>query len=559
MRTNQNPPSAAALLRKQKQIVVDDWLSAVRANLGTLPEGPSSALINDLPAILDGLIDVLDGKEFSSTAFLNHANSRHLWSEFSAEHLRREYRLLRKVTFAALERDGILSSQDRDLIFDYLDEGYAIAGRRFDELTRFNDRLEKQYLQLLERLVTESAQMQTLAESADGLLDVVRQGMHADAAALLLYQADTMELRLASSKADSPQLAIIYRAAIALAAAAAQTADSTDARLLAVEELRAEARDALEGVGIFWIVFVALPQSGWLPGTLCLGFREKPAFEPVALQLLKVLGERLTIFLSRIDVFEHSKVALERARRDVAVAEADRARLESEGLEREEVAATITHDLRTPLNTAKMGAEVLKQGGARPERVQSVANRVLQAIDRSDRMISNLLDAYRVRSGRQLELTIEKYCMSDLAEEVIRDMKQLYGDRFVLRAPRPVEGFWSRDGMRRVLENLLTNAVKYGAPDTPIVVDIRHINGKMQMSVHNEGPPINPADQARILDAFERAPRGSGAPGWGIGLTFVRGMVHAHGGSLSIESSADRGTTFTVKNPMDSRPFQGGC
>lgn len=558
MRTKRNPPSVAALLRKQRQVIVENWLSAARANLATFPEGPSSALVNDLPAVLDGLIDAFDGKAFSSTAFLNHANSRHLWSAFSAEHLRREYRLLRKVTFAALERDGTLSAEDRDVIIDYLDEGYAIAARRFDELSRFNDQLEKHYLQLIERLVTESAHMQTLAESADGLLDIVRQGMRADAAALLLYQADTLELRLATSTASSSQLASLYRAAIALASATAQTADSPDARLLAAEDLGSEAREALKGIGICWVVFVALPQSSWLPGTLCLGFHEKPVFEPLALQLLKVLGERLTVFLSRVDVFEHSKVALERARRDAAAAEADRARLESEGQEREEIAATITHDLRNPLSTAKMGAEVLKRGVARPERAESVANLVLRAIDRSDRMISNLLDSYRVRSGKQLELTIEKYSMQDVAEEVIKDMKQLYGDRFVLNAPHPVVGFWSRDGMRRVLENLLTNAVKYGAPDTPIVVDVKQLDGRMQMSVHNEGYPLSLEEQARILEPFERARRGPGVPGWGIGLTFVRGMVKAHGGSVFVESSAESGTKFTVRNPMDSRPFQGG-
>lgn len=80
----------------------------------------------------------------------------------------------------------------------------------------------------------------------------------------------------------------------------------------------------------------------------------------------------------------------------------------------------------------------------------------------------------------------------------------------------------------------------------------------MEMSVHNEGVPLTAEDQEKILEPFERAQRGSGVPGWGIGLTFVRGTVEAHGGNLSVESSADSGTTFKVRNPMDSRPFQGG-
>jgi len=307
--------------------VIEQWLSAIRQQMAAVPEGSESALVDDLPTLLDGLADALEGKPFPSSVFLNHANSRHVWSAFSAEHLRQEYKVLRKIIFAELEREGPLSSHDRDVIVDYLEEGLAVAHRRFDELGRFNEQLEKHYLQLIERLVTESAHMQTLAESADGLLDVIRQGMHADAAALLLYQADTLELRLASSTASTPQLAPIYRAAIALASADAQK-QSPEARVVSSESLGGEASQALKGIGINWVVFVALPRSGWLPGTLCLGFRERPSFEPVSLELLQVLGQRLTVFLSRIDVFEHSKVALERARRDAEAAHSERARLE---------------------------------------------------------------------------------------------------------------------------------------------------------------------------------------------------------------------------------------
>lgn len=552
----QEPPSAAALLRKRRQQVIDRWIAAIKANLGTLPEGPSSALVNDVPVMLDCLCDVLEGKAFAATSFVKHANARHLWSTFSAEHLRREYTFLRKAIFATLESEAMLAQRDRDLIIDFLEEGLAVAARRFDDLRHFSDQLEKQYLSLIERLVTESAHMETLSASADRLLEVVREGMHAPTAALLLYQADTMELRLASSASSSPQLASVYRAAVALASAASK--DSPEPRLLSVDELGSENSAALKDIGIEWTILASLPRTSWLPGTLCLGFHEKPVLEPIALQLLKVLGERLTVFLSRIDVYEHSKVALERARRDASIAEIERTRLESEGRRREEIAATITHDLRSPLNAAKMGTEMLSHGVMKREAAQSVASRVLRAIDRSDRMISTLLDTYRVRSGKPLQLTIDNYSMSDLARDVINDLKLVHGDRFVLRAEKKVQGYWSIDGMRRVLENLLTNAVKYGKPGTPITVDVAQVDGKMELRVHNEGPALTTEERDRILDPFERGTLATGTVGWGIGLTFVRGMVDAHGGSIHIESTDDGGTTFIVRNPMDSRPFQGG-
>ena len=131
------------------------------------------------------------------------------------------------------------------------------------------------------------------------------------------------------------------------------------------------------------------------------------------------------------------------------------------------------------------------------------------------------------------------------------------GSHFELHAGSSVVGYWSRDGMRRLLENLLSNAAKYGAPDTPIKVTVEDHEGKMRLTVNNRGAPLSSTEQARILHPYERGEnaRRGGKSGWGIGLTLVRGITDAHGGSLRVVSSEDEGTTFIVENPMDSRPF----
>jgi signal transduction histidine kinase len=82
----------------------------------------------------------------------------------------------------------------------------------------------------------------------------------------------------------------------------------------------------------------------------------------------------------------------------------------------------------------------------------------------------------------------------------------------------------------------------------------------MRLSVHNEGAGLSAGEQARVFRPFERGASAarSGKRGWGIGLTLVHGIIEAHGGVVSVESTPEGGTTFTIENPMDSRPYQEG-
>jgi signal transduction histidine kinase len=174
-------------------------------------------------------------------------------------------------------------------------------------------------------------------------------------------------------------------------------------------------------------------------------------------------------------------------------------------------------------------------------------------------MIHNLLDAHRIRAGKRLPLTIERYDMKDLVDEVVKGLSLVHGDRFVVDAEPDVTGFWSWDAMRRALENLLNNAVKYGDPKAPVTIRLRATEDrKMSLSVHNQGVPLAGEDQARIFLPFERGKSAerTGARGWGIGLTLVKGIVDAHGGTVTVESNREDGTTFTIRNPMDSRSYQ---
>lgn len=232
--------------------------------------------------------------------------------------------------------------------------------------------------------------------------------------------------------------------------------------------------------------------------------------------------------------------------------------LRSERDLRERMVAMLSHDLRSPLTAAKAAAElILRQRGPSPSH-EGLAQRIVRDIDRADRMIRDLLDASRVRAGRELRMEREPCDLVRIAGEVIEALSTIHGPRFSLHAEGRVEGLWDADGIKRVLENLLSNAVKYGDAGRPIDVTVRLREGRAEISVHNWGNPISRDDLGRLFQPYNRtrSAERSGQKGWGLGLTLVQGVVAAHGGRLSVRSDDGQGTTFRVELPLD---FQGAA
>jgi signal transduction histidine kinase len=114
--------------------------------------------------------------------------------------------------------------------------------------------------------------------------------------------------------------------------------------------------------------------------------------------------------------------------------------------------------------------------------------------------------------------------------------------------------------LRRVIENLISNAAKYGSPTGPITLTLEKRASEIDISVHNVGNPLPREELLQLFDPFHRSSTADASPhvGWGLGLTLVRGVAEAHGGRVHVESTPEAGTTFTLSLPLDSRPFQLG-
>ncbi|MFT3838867.1 MAG: HAMP domain-containing sensor histidine kinase [Myxococcaceae bacterium] len=224
---------------------------------------------------------------------------------------------------------------------------------------------------------------------------------------------------------------------------------------------------------------------------------------------------------------------------------------------RDQLFAIVAHDLRNPLSAALTSASLIlrKPNG---DQVPRWAARIVDNIGRVDRMVQDLLDAVRVQTGERPQLQLEECDLVEAVRETLDELRTQHGDRFVLEAPAPVRGHLARDALRRALENLLTNAIKYGSATEPIEVTVELIHGRALISVHNGGPHIPVEKQETLFRAFQRsdAAEKSGQRGWGLGLAQVRAVAEAHGGSIAVSSLPGRGTTFVIDVPADARPFQ---
>lgn len=234
------------------------------------------------------------------------------------------------------------------------------------------------------------------------------------------------------------------------------------------------------------------------------------------------------------------------------------ATLERERDVRDRFVSTLTHDLRTPLTAAKMSSQLIARQAGREGAVPGLAAKICDNIDRADRMIQDLLDANRIRAGLKVNVEFTEFDLRELVEGALDDLTLLYGDRFLVRAEGELRGCWSRQGLRRILENLCSNAVKYGRSGSKVTILLKGTPGEVSLAVRNVGDPIPAREVQRLFETFQRGSgvEASGKKGWGIGLTIIRGIAESHGGRVMVESGED-GTTFTVSLPRDASEFLG--
>lgn len=271
-------------------------------------------------------------------------------------------------------------------------------------------------------------------------------------------------------------------------------------------------------------------------GTIWVAHHDDSRFDREDLRLLLSLSEATTGIVRSFRSYE---------RLEESVAEHSREREL-----RQRLIDTITHDLRTPLTAARLSAQMVQRKVADPA-VQKNLDRIIFNMDRAERMIRDMLDANLVKAGEKLPLLLSDCDAGEVVQNTVRDLADLHGDRFQVSAPGAIRGRWDAGGLQRIVENLGSNAVKYGNADGAIRVALEVHDNELRLEVHNEGKPIAPEEQEKIFRPYRRAEsamKGS-QKGWGLGLSLVKGLSEAHGGGVTVRSLEGEGTTFTVRLP----------
>ncbi len=280
--------------------------------------------------------------------------------------------------------------------------------------------------------------------------------------------------------------------------------------------------------------------------------------------LFKPLDSRVVI--SKVRVLLEMSEQHRELERQVRIAEGARKqaqflndKLEAETVLRDRFVAALSHDLRTPLTASRLAAQLIEMQKANgPAAIEKYAQKVIKNMDRADRMITDLLDVSRVEAGKPIPLHLETVELDSLIARLGEDLRLMYGPRVQVESATGMKGVWSEEALRRLVENFVSNAVKYGHHSAPILVKAERQGDGVKILVHNEGNPIPADDQLRLFDRFHRARAAeqSGKRGWGIGLAVCRGIVAALGGELGVRSDERSGTDFIASLPLNSRKFQ---
>jgi signal transduction histidine kinase len=216
--------------------------------------------------------------------------------------------------------------------------------------------------------------------------------------------------------------------------------------------------------------------------------------------------------------------------------------------------AILSHDLRNPLNCIRMAALLFSRTNGDPDSSEALSQ-IESNTQAITRLISDLIDFASTGLGGAMPLTRGPVDLEKLCREVNDGCRIAHPKRTLRFHPHgDLTGEWDAARLRQVLSNLMGNALQHGSAQGPIDVSAASEGSTVVLSVHNEGPPIPEELLATIFDPLMRyttpeSTKGRVEGSIGLGLYIVREIVDAHGGNVEVSSTAQDGTTFTVRLP----------
>jgi two-component system sensor histidine kinase KdpD len=259
--------------------------------------------------------------------------------------------------------------------------------------------------------------------------------------------------------------------------------------------------------------------------------------------------DRLTI----VAVASLAAIALERARSFEKESRAEAAH-QTEQL-RTAVLDALAHAFKTPLTAIMTASSGLLETGRLTTDDAELAALVDEQADHLNRLTTELLQMARIDAA-EVRLRRERVSVLTLIEDVVSQYRdQLQGRRVAISdSAAHLDVYADREILSKALEQFVDNAAKYSTPGSPISVTADENLGEIVIAVHNDGPPIQPADRERIFERFYRSEESRHrAAGTGLGLSIAKKAAEAHGGRTWVVSEESSGTTFFLAVPRGLR------
>ncbi|MBW2064068.1 MAG: response regulator [Deltaproteobacteria bacterium] len=216
----------------------------------------------------------------------------------------------------------------------------------------------------------------------------------------------------------------------------------------------------------------------------------------------------------------------------------------------------VAHELRSPLSAIRQQNSVLYEGLAGPleDKQKELLERGIQKIDQLLELINNLLDISKIEAGKGVQRKVPL----DL-EPIVREALSLMEAKAEERGIELVSSFHDlkplhadADSLRELVDNLVTNAINYSPEGGRVTVSARGLGEYLELMVEDTGIGIQEEEIPKIFDKFYRVkhPKTRRVMGTGLGLAIVKGIVEAHQGTISVESTPGKGTTFRILLPL---------
>jgi PAS domain S-box-containing protein len=430
----------------------------------------------------------------------DHAEQRVSLKEYSLNNVLMEYHFLRSIIFKVLREEAPLTAEESDIINDVIDRGVAHAGQHYMEMSEKKLRESQEHFRLL---VEGTAEYVIFMLSPEGEIQTWNPGAERFSG----YRAEEVVGKHFSILHIDDEIGVGQPA--------------RELRIAIEQGKYAEDRVQVRKDGSsFWASVVIT--------TLYDDRRQIRGFSMVTCDI----SER-----KRVENISKEAIRL-----------------------RDEFLSIASHELKTPLTSLKMQAQMralnLSRGNFAafsPERLKKMVSDDTRQIDRISRLIDDMLDISRIHTGK-LSANPENFDLYQMTQEVLeryREQIEATGSELGLVHSESAKGYWDRFRLEQVLANLLMNARKYGA-GKPIEVSVSREGKWAKLIVRDHGIGIDKANQERIFGRFERAVSPTEISVFGLGLYISKQIVEMHKRSIRVESELGKGSTFTLELPIEA-------